>query len=122
MTEAITETVGCDLGDKGSELCILLPNGEVQRPESVRTTRKAFAAFFTRPRAHVVIEAGTHSRWVSELLEERGHKVTVANPRRVKLISQGHSKRDVKDAGRVPSQQRSPARCPRSVASARPRV
>jgi transposase len=98
MTEAITETIGCDLGDKRSELCILLPNGNVQRPEAVRTTRKAFTEFFTRPRSHVVIEVGQHSRWVSELIERLGHKVTVANPRNVKLISQGNSKRDTTDA------------------------
>jgi transposase len=98
MTNSIIETIGCDLGDKQSELCILLPNGELQRPEPVKTTREAFTKFFARPRAHVVIEVGTHSRWVSELLLELGHKVTVANPRRVKLISQSRAKRDKKDA------------------------
>ena len=46
----------------------------------------------------MVIEVGTHSRWVSELLRELGHDVTVANPRRVKLISQSSLKRDKKDA------------------------
>ena len=98
MTNSTIETIGCDLGDKQSELCILHANGEVQRPESLKTTRKAFSKFFARPRAHVVIEVGTHSRWVSELLEDLGHQVTVANPRRVKLISQSSVKRDKKDA------------------------
>jgi transposase len=64
----------------------------------VKTTRKAFAEFFTRRSTHVVIEVGTHSRWVSELLTKLGHRVTVANPRRVKLISQSNLKRDGKDA------------------------
>jgi transposase len=54
--------------------------------------------FFTRPRAHVVIEVGAHSRWVSALLKELGHQVTVANARRVKLISQNDSKSDDTDA------------------------
>jgi transposase len=98
MAERIIETIGCDLGDKWSEVSILLPRGELQRPEPVKTTRKAMTAFFTRPRAHVVIEVGTHSRWVSELLLQLGHKVTVANPRKVKLISQSNLKRDRKDA------------------------
>jgi len=82
MTEHI-ETIGCDLGDKQSELCILLVNGGIERPEGVKTTRAAMRAFFTRPRAHVIIEVGTHSRWVSQLLKDLGHQVTVANPRRV---------------------------------------
>jgi transposase len=95
----ITETIGCDLGDKQSELCILLPNGDIQRPPPVKTTRTGFRKFFAgRPQAHVVIEVGTHSRWVSDLLVELRHRVTVANPRRVKLISQSSFKRDSKDA------------------------
>jgi hypothetical protein len=98
MTERIIETIGCDLGDKWSEVSILLPREELQPSEPVKTTRQAMTAFFTRPRAHVVIEVGTHSRWVSELLLQLGHKVTVANPRKVKLISQSNLKRDRKDA------------------------
>jgi transposase len=46
----------------------------------------------------VVIEVGTHSRWVNSLLQEMGHRVTVANARRVKLISQNDSKTDQVDA------------------------
>lgn len=100
MTTAITsgETIGCDLGDKTSEICILSADGTMQRPEPVKTTRAAMRAFFTRAPAHVVIETGTHSRWMSELLKELGHRVTVANPRRVKLISASDSKQDRTDA------------------------
>lgn len=100
MTKAITggETVGCDVGDKQCELCILLPDGTMQRPEPVKTTRAAVRKFFTRAPAHVVIEVGTHSRWMSELLKELGHQVTIANPRRLKLISESDSKQDRTDA------------------------
>ena len=98
MAKDIIETIGCDLGDKQSELCILSADGGLERPVPIKTTRRAFTKFFTRPRAHVVIEVGTHSRWVSEVLSTLGHKVTVANPRRVKLISQSSLKRDAKDA------------------------
>jgi len=97
MVEHI-ETIGCDLGDKQSELCILLPSGESKRPQPVKTTRAAMRTFFTRPPAHVVIEVGAHSRWVSQLLKDLGHQVTVANPRRVQLISQNDSKDDRVDA------------------------
>jgi transposase len=98
MRNATVETIGCDLGDKQSELCILAANGEVHRPKPIKTTRKAFAKFFMRAPVHVVIEVGTHSRWVSELVKELGHKVTIANPRRVQLISRSIHKRDQKDA------------------------
>lgn len=98
MSEPTIATIGCDLGDKQSSLCVLWPDGRVERPKAVRTTRDAMRAFFSRAPAHVVIEVGTHSRWVSSLLTELGHRVTVANPRRVKLISQNDSKSDKVDA------------------------
>jgi transposase len=98
MKEHISETIGCDLGDKRSELCVLLPSGEMQRPPSVKTTKEGFREYFTRPPAHVVIEVGQHSRWVEKLLVELGHRVTVADPRRLKLISASYAKTDTKDA------------------------
>src|SRR5215207_142384 len=93
-----TETIGCDLGDKKSELCLIDAEGKVTKRVSVRTTRKAMTEYFARPAAHVVIEVGAHSRWVSELLGRLGHRVTVANPRRLKLISQNDNKDDPHDA------------------------
>jgi transposase len=100
MTEGTTAvaTIGCDLGEKMSTLCVLWPDGKKERPSPVKTTREEMRAFFTRPKAHVVMEVGTHSRWVSALLKELGHQVTVANARRVKLISENDSKSDKTDA------------------------
>jgi transposase len=88
MTNTTIETIGCDLGDKTSEMCVLGADGGKQRA-SVRTTRNAMTLFFTRASAHVVIEVGAHSRWVSALLKELGHRVTVANPRRLKRRRRG---------------------------------
>lgn len=90
------ETIGCDLGDKMSEVYRLRSDGGHERA-TVLTTPKGMTTFFTRPRAHVVIEVGPHSRWVNELLQRLGHRVTVANPRQVKLISGGTSKSDRRD-------------------------
>jgi transposase len=98
MTNTTIETIGCDLGDKRSEICVLDAEGNVKLRASVRTRRDWMRAFFTRATAHVVIEVGGHSRWVSEMLGELGHQVTVANPRRVKLISASDTKTDRHDA------------------------
>lgn len=65
--------------------------------DRVRTTEEGMRKFFGRTRAHVVIEVGTHSRWVGALLGELGHEVTVANPRRVQLIAASDSKSDAAD-------------------------
>jgi transposase len=49
----------------------------------------------------ITIEAGTHSPWVSRLLEECGHEVLVANPRRLRLIYGGKHKTDRLDAEKL---------------------
>lgn len=99
MAEDTLETIGCDLGDKKSELCVLGPDGQAEFPKPIKTTRAGMREFFGgRTRAHVVIEVGQHSRWVKKLLAELGHRVTVANPNCLKLISQSNSKRDRRDA------------------------
>jgi transposase len=98
MANNISETIGCDLGNRRSAICVLDAGGNVKLRTSVRTTRAAMASLFTRARAHVVIEVGAHSRWVNVLLKELGHDVTVANPRRVKLISESDNKDDPQDA------------------------
>ena len=41
----------------------------------------------------VVVEAGTHSAWVSRLLKEVGHEVVIANPRKVQWISANSNRR-----------------------------
>lgn len=97
MQDSTIDTIGCDLGDKSSELFLISADGRTHRSR-VLTRPEAMRLFFARPTAHVVIEVGPHSRWVSELLKDLGHEVTVANPRRVKAISQGDSKSDRKDA------------------------
>ena len=90
-------TIGCDLGDRVSELFVISADGQVSRAR-VKTTPQGFREGFTGPPAHVIIEVGPHSRWASRLLAELGHTVTVANPRRLKLISANDSKTDRNDA------------------------
>jgi transposase len=98
MTNNTSETIGCDLGDKTSQICLLDADGQVKQRAVVSTTRKALTTFFSRVATHVVIEVGAHSRWVNQLLRGLGHRVTVANPRQVKLISRNDNKTDKHDA------------------------
>jgi transposase len=46
----------------------------------------------------VVLEVGTHSRWLSQLLTRLGHEPVVANARQVRLIYAGTNKSDRLDA------------------------
>jgi|WetSurSiteA1Bulk_404760.scaffolds.fasta_scaffold24370_2 transposase len=74
--------VGIDLGDKKSYYCFLNADGNMVEG-SLTTTPTDFGLHFkTIPRSRIAIEVGTHSPWVSSLLEGIGHEVYVANPRK----------------------------------------
>jgi len=92
-------TIGLDLGDRYSYFYTLDAAGENIESGRVQTTRSALEKRFRNGEvARVVMEAGTHSPWVSRLLTEWGHDVLVANPRQLALIAQNDSKDDPIDA------------------------
>jgi transposase len=92
-------TVGLDLGDRYSHTYSLGAEGEMLDEGRVATTSTALRARFSGvERARIVLEAGTHSAWVSRLLKELGHEVIVANPRRLRLIYDTDRKNDRVDA------------------------
>jgi len=94
-------TVGLDLGDRYTYLCLLdTESGEVIEERRLRTTPGALKRRFeSEQRLRIAIEAGTHSPWVSRLLEQEcGHEVLVANARKVKLIYAAKNKSDKLDA------------------------
>lgn len=94
-----TWTVGMDLGDRTSHLCVLDEAGIVVERGKVQTTRESFRKRFEgQTRMRIAIEVGTHSPWVSRLLKELGHEVLVANPRKTRLIYQNRGKQDRVDA------------------------
>ena len=93
-------TAGLDLGDKYSYLCLIeTQSGEVIEEGRLRTTPEAFRRRFASEQPmRIAIEAGTHSPWVSRLLEECGHEVLVANARKLRLIYANKRKTDEIDA------------------------
>ena len=66
----------------------------------LRTSPKTFGRHFAseQPPMRIAIEAGTHSPWVSRVLEECGHDVLVANARKLRLIYSNKRKTDEVDA------------------------
>jgi transposase len=93
-------TVGLDLGDKYSHLCLIdTQSGEVIEEGRLRTTPEAIRRRFDSEQPlRIAIEVGTHSPWVSRLLEECGHEVLVANARKLHLIYGNKRKSDKLDA------------------------
>lgn len=99
MSNYVTTTIGIDLGDRTSTLCVLDADGEVVEESRIPTRQKAIHTYFAlRSPARVVLEVGTHSPWVSRLIANLNHEVIVANPRRVQLIAASNTKSDKADA------------------------
>ncbi len=83
-------TAGLDLGDRYSYLCLIdIQSGEVVEDGKLRTTPQALRRrFLSEQPLRIAIETGTHSPWVSRLLEEYGHEVLVASvPTRSAFLS-----------------------------------
>src|SRR5215203_2207180 len=93
-------TAGIDLGDRLSHLCLIdTRSGEVVEESRVPTTPKGFERRFSGCQPmRIAVEAGTHSPWVSRLLEACGHEVLVANARKLRLIYAEGRKNDRLDA------------------------
>jgi transposase len=93
-------TAGLDLGDKYSYLCLIdQADGEVIEEGRLRTTPDALRRrFASEQQLRIAIEAGTHSPWVSRVLEECGHEVLVANARKLRFIYANKRKTDEVDA------------------------
>jgi transposase len=95
----IRAVVGIDLGDKRSSYCLLDTRGGDLGDGVVSTTAEALRLVFAgKGKMRIAIECGTHSPWVSRLLQELEHDVILANPRRLRLIAESNRKNDKADA------------------------
>jgi len=92
-------TIGLDLGDLYSRYCIMGEAGEIVSEGQLPTSKAGLDSLFAKmPSSRVALEVGTHSPWVSRHIAGLGHEVIVANPHKVKLISQSVRKNDRIDA------------------------
>ncbi len=95
-------TVGVDLGDQWSNYCILGLAGETLAEGRFRTRKQEVAEFFqVLAMSRVVIEVGTHSAWVREVIAGFGHEVLVANPRLMDGAKRRRRKSDRIDAEKL---------------------
>jgi transposase len=95
-------TVGVDLGDQWSNYCILGLSGETLAEGQFRTRKQEVAEFFQAlATSRVVVEVGTHSAWVREVIAGFGHEVLVANPRLMDGSKRRRRKNDRIDAEKL---------------------
>ncbi len=91
--------IGLDLGDKQNVAVVFESDGTEHPAVKINNTKAAMRDYFSEHEdAVVVMEAGTHSGWISRLLEGMGHDVWVGNPRRLRAIWDATDKSDDRDA------------------------
>jgi len=94
--------VAMDLSDKENEFCQIDELGVKVNSGKVKNTPNDaelfFRSFSKEIDLTVVIEAGTCSSWIARIIEHCGHKVIVANPRKVRAIWDTVNKTDERDA------------------------
>lgn len=96
---SLGETIGLDLSDKTGLYVVINAQGEVVQEGKVMLSASGVRRVFgSRPPCRIAFEVGTHSPWVSRLLEGLGYEVLVANARQVRLIARSDKKTDRIDA------------------------
>ncbi len=97
-------TIGIDVSDRTSKICVM-----TKRPDGARaivvettcgTTREGFEEAMSKfDRSWpAVFETGTHCRWMDRLFRAMGFKTIVANPGKIPSITRSNTKNDRNDA------------------------
>jgi len=91
--------IGIDLGDKSHIAVTFNEQGKESKPIRVPNTREGIGKLLDKhPGCTVVMEAGTHSPWISRLVEAKGCKAHVGQPRKIRAIWDADDKSDERDA------------------------
>jgi transposase len=91
--------IGLDLGDKKHAICVLNAAGEIIDERKITNDRDSLRRLSQKyPGARIAHEVGSHSPWISRFLQELGHEVFVANPRKLRAIYASDRKSDKNDA------------------------
>lgn len=96
-------TIGMDVSDRKTQVCVMAKDGKspkIVMETVIPTTKEGLAKFLsTQDRSTpVAFETGMHCRWMNEVAEGLGFKVYVANPCRLRMITESKTKNDVNDA------------------------
>ena len=95
--------IGIDVSDKTSKICVMAKSGGKRRivlERTVETTKEGFRSFLgTLDRSWpVTFETGVHCRWMHDEIGAMGFKVFVANPAKLKQLTESNTKNDTNDA------------------------
>src|SRR5262245_29123222 len=92
-------TLGLDVGDRWIHVARVDGDGEDAGEERLACKPNVVRQYFEKlERCRVVLEVGTHSRWLDRMLKDLGHEVFVANAGRLESIRASRHKCDRRDA------------------------
>jgi len=99
---SIEISLGMDVSDKSIELFSLSKDSDTGKRGQIVNSRESLMAFCDSiadpSKVLVAMEAGAHSAWHTELLEQRGFHVVVGNARKLAAIWTNKNKSDREDA------------------------
>ena len=94
------EIIGLDLHQRESPLSSKADEGTITDRRIVTSRERFTTVLGARPRARILLEAGTESEWVARHLESLGHEVIVADPNDAPMYANRsrRTKTDTRDA------------------------
>lgn len=103
MSDAYYTAIGIDVSDRKSKVCVMAKaegSPKVVLETTIPTTKEGLSKFLaTQDKATpVTFETGAHCRWMSDVASSAGFKVYVANPCRLRMITESKTKNDANDA------------------------
>ena len=103
MDNAYCTTIGMDVSDRTTKVCVMAKAGRDPRivmETTIPTTKDGLARFLSTQdvASPVAFETGTHCRWMNEVAQGMGFKVYVANPCRLRMVTDSKAKNDKNDA------------------------
>lgn len=93
--------VGMDVSQKSIELFVIQGEKTSEKTMKIANSKESLCKFFSKLAVMdcvAILETGTHSHWISELISELGAEVIVGNARKLRFIWGSENKSDARDA------------------------
>ena len=96
-------TIGMDVSDRTTKVCVMAKQHGARRileETTIPTTRVGLRAYLSGKSSDlpVVFETGAHCRWMKHVVESLGMKAIVANPSKLRMVTESNTKNDRNDA------------------------
>ena len=103
MNNEYYTTIGMDVSDRTTKVCVMAKAGgarQIVEETTIPTTKDGLRAYLAGKSADwpVVFETGTHCRWMKREVESLGMKAIVANPAKLRMVTESNTKNDRNDA------------------------